>query len=234
MKYIVEPTVTVITPTLGKHHILYDAVCSVGAQDYKNVKHLLVYDGKNESGIIYNGVDVCTLPYNTGGDGFYGHRIFAAFSHLINTDFVCFLDEDNWFEPNHVSSLVQSFDTSIAFAHSLRKIYTLQKEFVCEDNCEALGEHHVFHSESQHLVDTSSYMFRTQFLRQAGHLWDHGWGADRRFFHAVKDQVKYTCSGQYTLCYRLSGNANSVSADFFKQGNEAMQRKYGDKFPWRK
>jgi hypothetical protein len=31
----------------------------------------------------------------------------------------------------------------------------------------------------------------------------------------------------------LDGNPNSVTKDFFDQGNAVMAKKYGDKFPWK-
>jgi hypothetical protein len=39
-------------------------------------------------------------------------------------------------------------------------------------------------------------------------------------------------NGKHTLRYRLDGNPNSVTADFFEQGNDMMKSSYGDKFPW--
>jgi hypothetical protein len=45
---------------------------------------------------------LCVLPLNVGAGGFYGHRVYAAFAHLVLEDHVLFLDQDNWFEPDHV------------------------------------------------------------------------------------------------------------------------------------
>ena len=93
----------VITPTTGAPELV-DAIKSVSTQTYTDVDHLIVCDGekfKVQTDCIVNkvcegsGAQVCYLPYNTGGNGFYGHRIMAAFSHLVNHDVVLFLDQDN-------------------------------------------------------------------------------------------------------------------------------------------
>jgi len=42
----------------------------------------------------------------------------------------------------------------------------------------------------------------------------------------------YATSGKYTLNYRLDGNPNSASPDFFINGNNIMSKKYNNKFPW--
>lgn len=70
-----------------------------------------------------------------------------------------------------------------------------------------------------------------------GHIWDFGWGADRRFYTIVKEEIKhnnYSCTGKHTLCYRLGGNEGSVQKEFFIEGNEKMLHKYqsADKMPW--
>jgi hypothetical protein len=44
----------------------------------------------------------------------------------------------------------------------------------------------------------------------------------------------YGTSGAYTLNYRLDGNPNSASPEFFLHGNRVMEQKYYGKYPWRK
>jgi hypothetical protein len=53
---------------------------------------------------------ILTLPWNIGANKWNGHRIFAAFGFLINEDYVLFLDDDNWFEEDHVSSLINCIE----------------------------------------------------------------------------------------------------------------------------
>jgi len=237
-----QKTVTVITPTIGSPKV-QDAIDSVRDQTYKNLKHLIVVDGPEHlpkaieivGRNSHNSLQVVTTPENTGGGGFYGHRIYAGYAHLINSDYIFFLDEDNWYEPNHVESLVEVLDQGNEFAYSLRKIFDSEKNYICEDNCEALGKWPIFFThekDQQYLIDTSSFAFSREFLITNSQHWHYGWGGDRNYFYNVKNNARYDTNGKHTLCYRLDGNPNSVTKDFFISGNEVMTQIYGDKFPW--
>jgi GT2 family glycosyltransferase len=218
----------------------------VSKQTYSKVKHLVVVDGAEHKhsfdfryDLIKTPADIVYLNENVGANGFYGHRIYAAFSHLVNSDYVFFLDDDNWYEPTHVESLVETLQSqSLDFAYSLRNIYERTDDgevrFVCQDNCESLGKWPIWftHDNPQYLVDTSSFAFKKDFIIQAASLWHSGWGGDRRFLEAVKEQSKWNTSGKYTLNYRLDGNPNSVKAEFFLEGNEKQKERYGEVFPW--
>jgi glycosyltransferase involved in cell wall biosynthesis len=251
MKLRIEKSVTVLTPTIGSKK-LYDCIESVQKQTYQNINHLIVADGaaayEKIDGMFNDNlyqivktydlskITLSFVPYNTGGEGFYGHRIYAAYSHLVNTDYILFLDEDNWYEPDHVASLVEIMDRDeLDFAFSLRKIYSPEKVFVAEDNCESLGLWPIYftHQNPQYLVDTSSYIFTKDMLIRAGHLWHHGWGGDRRFFNIVRDKFVYDCTRRHTMCYRLDGNSNSVDDKFFINGNQYNLDYYKGELPWK-
>lgn len=239
-------SVLVITPTTGSPELV-DAMRSVQSQTYKNVDHLIVVDGTKFSSYvdkIYNTVEFITdekikrvdLPFNTGGGGFYGHRVMAAFSHLVNHDYILFLDQDNWFEKDHVEMLVNECEKyKFDWAYSLRKIYSKDKEYLCEDNCESLGRWPVWVNKDAFLIDSSSYCFKREFLEEVGHLWHHGWGADRRFYTILKEHIKhnnYGCTGKHTLAYRLGGNEGSVNHEFFDEGNMKTLEMYNGNLPW--
>lgn len=234
-------TVTVITPTIGSSKVK-DAVRSVKAQTYPHVKHLIVVDGPQYDESFVENFEIEELeplmpyavnPENTGSNGFYGHRVYAAYPHLVNSDYVFFLDEDNWYEPDHVASLVETIESNgLDFAYSLRKIFDQNKNFLCEDNCESLGKWPIRTSQDEFLIDTSSYAFRREFLIRCCHIWHHGWGGDRNFYNTVRKLTKHDTNGRYSLCYRLDGNQGSVSVNFFKEGNEETKRIYKGKYPW--
>lgn len=241
-------SVLVITPTIGAVE-LADCVKSVLAQDYENVEHLVVVDGpefKYESKQLINEVDpnetvkLLTLPYNTGAGGWYGHRVMAGMSFMVNHDYIMFLDQDNMIAPNHVSSLVKLMESgNYDWAYSLRKIYSKEGEFLCEDDCESLGSWPIGGEEKLgHLIDTSAYFFKNEFARATGHFWNWGWGGDRRYFELVTKALghnNFACSGLSTLHYRLGGNEGSVNAEMFEHGNKIIKKIYGDKpLPWRK
>lgn len=247
MRVRIEKSVVVVTPTIGSEKLL-DAMQSVENQDYTNVKHLLVIDGEEHfqkvaevaKKVKSNGSELnviktpyMTLPFNVGGNGFYGHRVYAAIGHLVNADYIAFLDEDNWFDENHIRALVDTIeeDPKLEFVYSLRKIWEPDKSYVTYDKCESLGMWPVWVAPDDHnavLVDTSSYLFKRSFLEKYGHMWNSGWGADRRFFQLMRKQVPYYSSFKHTLNYRLDGNPNSVDMDFFLRGNDFMRQRHGN------
>jgi glycosyltransferase involved in cell wall biosynthesis len=230
--------VAVVTPTIGSK-TLSECIQSVDAQTYENLTHYLFLDGEEEHGDkIWNQlqgaskVKTIRLQENIG-KGWYGHRVYAACSFLVNADVICYLDEDNWIEPNHIEELVKVLQEGNQWAYSLRKIYNKEGEYLCEDNCESLGKWPVYFNDDTFHIDTSSFAVRRDVAVAIGHAWYGQWGADRQFFMNLKRVFpKYECSNQYSLCYRLDGNPNSVTQDFFEKGNKVNEEKYGKNYPW--
>ena len=251
MKLIIEKSVIVITPTIGSPK-LADAIESVQRQTYGNLEHLVVVDGYDYEDATNEAfrsawqrfpdgnlktTRAMVLPFNTGktGGNFYGHRIYAGVPHFLNADYIFLLDEDNWYEPDHVKSLVEVLERGNDFAYSFRKIYSPDKTYIADDNCEALGQWPIYfsHNDPQYLVDTSSFAFNTKFLQKTCHFWHSGWGGDRKYLYSVLAQnPKWDTSYKHTLCYRTDANPNSPDADFFIKGNEQQLEHYEGKLPW--
>lgn len=229
--------VAVVTPTIGTEY-LSKCLESVDNQTYENLTHYVFLDGKeHEKHIWYqlegaSKVKTVRLEENIG-KGWYGHRVYAACSFLVNADIICYLDEDNWIEPNHVENLVKVIQQGNDWAYSLRKIYDKEGNYLCDDNCESLGKWPVYFDENVNHIDTSSFAVKRDVAIRIGHSWYGQWGADRQFFHNLaKHFPQYDCSREHTLCYRLDGNPNSVKHEFFDQGNMVMSEKYDGKYPW--
>lgn len=234
-------TATVIIPTTGNKQVC-DAIDSVLAQTYPT-KCLLVCDGDDFRGKVMtiaserlgnSNLEVCYLPENVGANGFYGHRVYAAFTHLVNTDYVLYLDQDCWFDTNHVKTCVETIEKNkLDWSYSLRKIYNKDNEFICTDDCESLGKWQAW--TQTHHIDTNSYCLSTKIAVRLASAWHGGWGQDRVFLSTLFQHfTKFDCTGEYTSNYRVDGNAGSVTGDFFLQGNEVMNKQYNGKFPWRK
>jgi glycosyltransferase involved in cell wall biosynthesis len=241
-------SVVVITPSVGRDS-LKQAIESVRDQSYRNVKHLVVADGPMYYRNVYdlvseysNLVQLTLCPTNTGKNGFYGHRIYAAYSHLVDQDYVVFLDEDNWFETHHIENLVNLCEEKqLDFAYSLRQVY-IGDEFHAFDMCESIGKWPIWFTQEntdndvppQYLVDTSAYCFNRSWLINYCQLWHSGWGGDRRFYSSVRAYGKHETTGLHTLCYRLPDMQKAYGGDmtFFERGNEAVKKFYGGKYPW--
>ena len=139
-----RPLVTVVTPTTG-NLCAFRAIESVAVQSYKPIQHLIVIDNPEAPSDIIRRireykVDVIELPYATGKDRFNGHRIYGASAFLGKGDYFCFLDEDNWFDLDHIASLVEVISRGFAWAYSFRKIVDTEGNFICNDDCESLGK----------------------------------------------------------------------------------------------
>lgn len=252
MKLRIEKPAIVITPTIGQES-LHKAIQSVSDQSYENLKHLVVVDGpdflKNVSDLniseYYTKLQVTVAPENTGrtGGNFWGHRIFAAYPHLVNADYILFLDEDNWFDNNHVETLIEYIEhRNLDWAYSLRNIYTKEETFVDSDCCESLGRWPVFwsldKSDKEYLVDTSAYCFKREFLIHVCQHWHSGWGGDRKFYKIITQLLKHDkfgTTGMHTMNYRLDDSVEKKygNINFFSEGNKIVKQHYGE-YPWKK
>ena len=232
---------TVIIPTTGSPE-LEDAVRSVLNQSYET-KCYIVSDGvqhHSKTRIITDNflerknLERCFLPINVGANGFYGHRVYAAFTHLIDTDYVLYLDQDCWFDSNHVQSCIETIEkNNLDWSYSLRKVYNKEGEYICNDDCESLGKWKTYHGVNH--IDTNCYCIKTSVAIKLAQVWHGGWGQDRVFLSVLSQHFpKFECTGEYTLNYKVDGNAGSVNAEFFFNGNEVMNQKYNGVFPWRK
>ena len=231
---------TVIIPTTGSSEVR-NAIDSVLNQSYTTQCYVIV-DGEENYDRAKNIIDdythddrfrVCYLPINVGAKGFYGHRVYAAFTHLIDTDYVMWLDQDNWLYQSHVAKCIETIQKrNLDWCYSLRQIYNKQGKFVCFDDCESLGKWQTYHGV--HHIDTNSYCVKTEIAIKLASAWHGGWGQDRVFLSAISQHFpKWDCTNEYTTCYRVDGGKGSVNAEFFINGNEVMNKKYNGVFPWR-
>ena len=231
--------VAIVTPTIGSEH-LAKCIGSVDNQTYQDITHYIFIDGAEHAPKVNleligaSKVKVIELEENVG-KGWYGHRVYAACSFLVNADVIIYLDEDNWLEHDHVEKLVDKFiNSDVQWAYSLRKIYDEDENLICEDNCESLGKWPVYFNDKVNHIDTSCFAIRKEVAVAIGHAWYGQWGADRQFFNALKQYYpNYICSNAYTLNYRLGGNEGSVKKEFFIEGNKVNNEKYKGEYPWK-
>lgn len=239
--------VSVITATTGRD-TLRDAINGVARQDYADLEHLVVVDGPEHSDKVAavlaqvpdtSRLKLTTLPHPTGKNRYNGHRIYGGFSFLASGEFVLFLDEDNFQQPNHVSSLVALVQQhKLDWAYALRNIYS-NDEFVCRDECESLGQWpSVLHPEDR-MVDANCYFLRTMVAVKTASVWYRqartpGQATADRSLYPVLARAfpRFGCTGQYTLNYRVASTEKSVRKEFFEQGNAIMAQRYPQGRPW--
>lgn len=232
---------TVIIPTTGAPEVC-DAIDSVLKQTIETQVYLICDGRENQEKVkriadqyAGNGfVKICYLPINVGANGFYGHRVYAAFTHLIDTQYVLYLDQDNTFKPDHVETCINVIEKyGIDWCYSLRSIIDKDGEFVCNDDCESLGKWQTYHGINH--VDTNCYCIKTEIAVKLASAWHGGWGQDRVFLHTIAEHFpRFECTRKYTVNYRVNGNPGSVTPEFFENGNRVMNEKYNGEFPWQK
>ena len=232
---------TVIIPTTGSPE-LKTAVESVLNQSHPTKCYVVIDGDENveetlkvlDSTVNDERVHICSLPINVGAKGFYGHRVYAAFTHLVDTEYVSYLDQDNWLYRSHVENCIKTINTrALDWCYSLRQVYNKAGKFVCFDDCESLGIWPTYHGV--HHIDTNCYFIKTEVANKIASVWHGGWGQDRVWFQVLSQNLpNYACTGKYTVNYRVAGNEGSVKPEFFYYGNEVMNKKYDGYFPWRK
>jgi hypothetical protein len=249
-------SVTVITASTGRDSLMkcVESVSNQSGAELGKVQHLILSDGpeanQKTQQILYkasakqiNGFELIKLPYAVGKDRWNGHRMYGAGTFLAEGDYVTFLDDDNWFDPNHLNQCVKAIHESPrnAWAFSLRKIVSQDGNFLCNDDCESLGNYPTVMSPNDHLVDVNCYFLRKDLAIQLSPIWyrkarePNVMEVDRALIAALlHNQVPGACTGQYTVNYAVGGNALSVAPDFFIQGNAEMTKRYNGDFPWRK
>ncbi len=212
--------VTIITATTGSDY-LNENIRSVQLQTHKDIQHLIVVDGEEHfekvAAILaqhdFPNIDLVVLPYATGKDQYNGHRIYGGFTHIAKGDYIGYLDEDNWLEPEHVESLLDTVKDN-QWAATLRKIVDSDGKFICNDDCESLCNWESVIRD--YFVDVNCFFFSKPLALQLSPIWY------RRARHP-DDQPEVDRALTYTL------KDNKIV-----RGNEIMKQKYNGVFPWRK
>lgn len=230
----------IVTPTIGTE-FLRQCIESVRGQD---CIHYIWVDGEQYHKKVDDIIDTCWhdrlrvnyLHENVGrtNGNWYGHRIYAACSFLLNTDYVSFLDEDNWVEPNHIESLRGVFlENKYDWVYCLRKIVDPDGQHVCDDNFESLGLWPVTGDPNRYHIDTGCFAVPRDLVVKVGNAWMGEWGQDRVFFAALKKVApNFGCTTQHTLNYRLGGSTSRATSEMFLQGNRITAEVYGREYPW--
>jgi glycosyltransferase involved in cell wall biosynthesis len=242
--------VSIVTSTIG-NPLLKEAVKSVQEQDYENIEHLIVIDGLEHEKATRKMLDefefkktthILCLPYPTGKNRYLGHRVYGSSTYLINGDYIAFLDEDNLFEPYHISSLIEEvLDNQLDWAYSLRKIVNQEGYFITNDDCQGLGQWPSFLTEFgfDHHIDTNCFFLKKSIAVHLAPLWyrrcvPESVNADMLLANQLLESYP-NCgtTGLYSVRYRIGATTYSVKPGFFLRGNALKKAEYPDGYPWR-
>jgi glycosyltransferase involved in cell wall biosynthesis len=230
--------VSVITPTIGRPE-LRRCIMSVFNQSYKNIQHIIVVDGEHYrkqaskvirglSKRIRDRLDIVYLPYSTG---LWGGCIYAAFPSIARGDYIVNCDDDNWFEKNHVESLLKTIG-SYQWAYSLRNI--AHGKCIIREVCESLGYlHPVWDLLDEHHIATTCYFLPRKVALRIAPLWYYKeqFGNDRQVYRNLQRFFpRYICTKKHTV----NSQIGSDMINFFLEGTKWMRNKYGKSMPWKK
>lgn len=199
---------TIITPTTGSKH-LRDAIASVQTQTV-NVTHLLVVDGPQFIDNVHEqmpsnpvmDIQVLVLPENTGryqGISYNGHRIYTGIPAIVNSEYISFLDEDNWIRPTFAEKMIEAVDGYGYFIATCRRsVHDEYGTFICNDDFESIGDN------GQYILhDTNTYLFdRYYYVKYLARYFYGNHFQDRVLSEKVVADEHHIHIQDYLSCYR--------------------------------
>jgi len=216
--------VAVVTQTILRPTLL-QAVRSIFGQDHPGRIQILVGvdKGGDDGGLLETlraecpsnmTLTVIAPGYSTSRrhGGLYanasGGSLRTVLSYLANSRFVAYLDDDNWWAPSHLSSLLRAIDGK-SYAFSRRTLVDTRSEaIICRDEWESLGPGlGVYGKGFGGWVDTSCLMVDKLACHEVLPAWstsrfEGGVGEDRMVFERLKS-LPFGATGLYTAFYRL-------------------------------
>jgi len=231
-------TAAVVTVTNGKRDVeLFNCIAKVMEQTYPTT-HYILCDGDIKTfqkiKTNYPTRKVCYWDNKIGGNGWLGQRWLSAAPHLITEDVTFFCNDDDWYEENHVQTIMEKIEEGYDWAHSFRKIYDEKGNFVCDDNCEALGEAaDVWNVPGHRFVDWCMWGMRTDLLKQISIVLNNPSPQVDRMFYATAKQLfpKFVSTYKHTFNFRLGGHCG-VQKNFFEIGNQEILKRFNGNLPW--
>lgn len=234
-------SVAVVTSTVGRVE-LERAILSVKQQNYP-CKHYIFIDGEQYFHKVkplqekYPDVIFTFLPMNTGANGWTNSYINAIAPFLVKEEIICYLDDDNWYEPHHIQSIVQGFNAyeNIDVVYNLRRLMKETGEYLCDDNLESLGYYSngeyidVFFTFNEiyqgvrllchrgYLVDTNCLALNINTAREFAHYWTMSKQNDHYIWHQCLQQNKRIyATAQRTVNYTINIEGHKILEQVLK------------------
>lgn len=209
--------VAIITPYYKEPDaILRRCIESVLAQTHQDTKHYLISDGHPKPDVTsgVKNLSSINLPVAHGDYGCTPRSVGAICALNEGADVVCFLDADNLYEPNHVTSLVNVYEQAQAKGEVLDAVFSYRYIFVP-------GHEHLRLEDREDLQHTHVDTNCMSFARSSAFMWPM-WGmipnawvsiCDRVMFDMFKlNQLKSAWTGLHTVLYESNWRAHYVQA----------------------
>ena len=137
----------------------------------------------------------------------FGGALKTMLSYAANARHVTYLDDDNWYAPDHVATMLAAMP-SHAWAFSLRRfVDATSGDELCDDTWESVGPDRGVYAGSQGgFVDTNCYFIdklacNDVFPEWAMTRFAGGTGGDRQVLERLRGR-SYGTNGKPTLFYR--------------------------------
>lgn len=231
---VTRKSIAVVSSTIGRPE-LERAILSVQNQIYP-CKHYVFVDGEQHFDKVkalqekYPDVIFTFLPMNTGANGWTNSYINAIAPFLIKEDIICYLDDDNWYDTNHTQSIINAFNDyeHIDVAYNLRRLFTEESEYLCDDNNESLGL--FYHNKISYelefnqikntvytilhrgtLVDTNCLAMTRETARELAQYWTHSKQNDSYVWkQALEHKKRIYSTGQRTVNYLINTKSFNI------------------------
>jgi hypothetical protein len=217
----------VVMPTILRPEIR-DALHSIFAQDFDGRIHVLV--GVDKLGGDLSLLDsVCAdRPPNCVVQVFYpgystaarhgglsaagcGGVLRCILSYIANSPYVAYLDDDNWWRPDHLRSLRAAL-TQVDWAFSLRWfVHPRTRQPICVDQWESVGpDRGIFQKRFGGFVDPNCLMLNKVTCEAVLPQWNRplpgdmrGMSEDRNVFAGLRKFFRGAPTNQPTVFYRI-------------------------------
>ena len=161
--------------------------------------------------------------------------VFSGVSFLTRADWVFFLDDDNFYDPNHISSIMSMVkEHGLHWAYSLRRYVDKEGQPIADDNWCSLGYWPVIADTRYNLIDNSCYAVSLNLAKACSLAWtDAPYVGDRCFFRALHNtKTRVGCTGLSTVNYRVGTGSGADPSELLISAEKA-KKLYPGGFPWR-
>ncbi len=199
--------ITVITCTFGRPDQLRHAVESVNEQTLPSdqYRHLVVEDADNPSPIKEMGLEGPLLMTMHDRSGYPGFLCRNSGVRAATTDLVAFLDDDNWYEPDHLETL-------LALQESSGADFVWSSTRLVDPNGSQIGFRDSPEPEPG-VIDISEILCRRSLFIGCGGLdpRDGIRGDGLMIWRWVHNGARYAHSKKVTLNYQVNGKENRAA-----------------------
>ena len=138
----------------------------------------------------------------------YGGSLKTILSYAANSRYVTYLDDDNWYAPDHIATLLAAV-SGHQWAFALRQFVDAQSgDMLCPDTWESVGpDRGVYAAAQGGFVDTNCFMLDTLACQDVFGEWAMtryagGTGGDRQVLARLRGR-SWGTNGRHTVYYRL-------------------------------